>query len=93
MNKYYVNDVGTAITIEAGTDISTATYLALKVKKPDGTLHEWVASLEGLTKLKYTVQAGDWDQKGRYYLQAYIEMPSWEGRGETVTFDIYDAYK
>lgn len=93
MQKYYVNDVGTKLRVDVITDVSAATVLKLKVKKPDGTTDEWDATLEGLTYLTYIIQAGDWDQVGRYLLQAYIEMPGWTGEGDTTSFEIYNAFK
>ena len=93
MSKYYVNDVGTKMRVDAVTNISTATVLKLKIKKPDNTKVEWIATLEGLTFLTYIVQAGDWDQAGRYSLQSYIEMPGWTGEGDTTSFEIHDAFK
>lgn len=93
MSKYYVNDIGTEIVVDTGVDISTATTTTMKVKKPDGTLVEWDATIVGLTKLRYVVIAGDWNIKGKYSLQAYVEMPTFEGRGDTVVFEIFDSFK
>lgn len=36
---------------------------------------------------------GDLDQHGMYYLQAYVEVSSWKGRGETVELEVYKKFK
>jgi hypothetical protein len=76
-----------------GIDITNATIAEFQVKKPDGTLETWVASVYAPTKLSYIVQEGDFDQIGKYYLQAYIETADFMGKGETATFQVYDSYK
>ena len=91
--KYYVNTVGTDIIVEVGEKLSTATSLILRVKKPNGTLVNWIGTQEGLTKIKYTVQSGDWDQAGVYYVQAYVKFPSWTGLGQTTNFEVFAAFK
>jgi hypothetical protein len=93
VSKFYVGDVGTKIIVDGGEDISSATVMRLYVKKPDGVIVTWNAALEGVTKLTYTVQAGDWDIAGRYLLQAYVVTPSWTGRGDTVSFDVTAVFK
>jgi len=92
-NKVYVGDIGTIIYVDVKETITSATVLQLKVKKPDEIEYTWAASLEGTTKLKYVAISGDFNQEGIYYLQAYVELPSWKGRGETVSFRVYDTYE
>ena len=91
--KYYKDTIGTVIYIEVGENISSATELIIRVKKPDGTLDNWTGSQEGLTKIKYTIESGDWDQAGVYYIQAYVKFSSWSGLGETTNFRIYNSFK
>ena len=91
--KFYINTIGISIHVETGENISLASELVLRVKKPDGTIVNWAGSLEGLTKIKYTVVSGDLDQAGIYYLQAYVKLASWTGLGETTNFTIYNSFK
>ena len=97
--KIYKNDVGTEIKviIETDEDISGATTLEFEVLRPDGTEATWTAvySLEGSNKtLTYTTTATtDLSVAGKYKLQPYIEIVSWQGRGNTVTFRVYDHKK
>jgi hypothetical protein len=86
--KYYVGDIGTEIIVDTCSDISTATLVSLKVKKPDDTEVEWVGAIYDTTKIRYIVLAGDFDQSGKYRVQSYVEMPGWEGRGDTTYFKV-----
>jgi len=92
MHKYYLNDTGVIMVVGVGEDIINATDLFILVKKPDYTRVTWVAYQYTTTELGYAVQAGDWDQVGRYYIQAYVKTPTWEGTGEITYFDIYDNF-
>ncbi len=92
----YIGDVGTRIDVDCGTDISAATSISLKVKKPDNTLVTWNASIitkNGKTRyLRYVTQSGDIDQSGSYKVQASVTMPEWSGLGETATLEVLSAY-
>ena len=93
VSKYYQGDVGTEIYVDTCSDISTATFVSLKVKKPDGTDVEWVGVVSDTTKIKYVVQVGDFDQVGEYRVQSYVEMPSWSGLGDTTTFMVSQPFQ
>lgn len=86
--KYYVGDVGTQILVDTCSDITTATLVRLDVTKPDGTEVQWVGSVSDTTKILYIVSAGDFDQAGEYRLQSYVEIPGWQGHGDTITFRV-----
>ena len=93
MGKYYLNNTGVVLVLDVGEDITQATDLAILVKKPDGTRDTWSAVEYTTTEISYIIQAGDWDQTGRYYIQSYVKTPSWEGVGEIAYFDIYDNFE
>ncbi len=96
MTKIYQDDVGTIFEVEVGEDLSTANATDLKVLKPDGTTIEtWIGAVNGAinTQIDYTIDAGDLDQVGTYFLQSYVEFAAWTGRGETVEFIVYRAFK
>jgi hypothetical protein len=90
--KVYVGDIGTIIEIDMQENISTATELKLKVRKPDGTQVEWTPSIYGTNYLRYTLQVGDLDMAGTYALQPYMTIGTWTGRGDTVSFTVYDYF-
>lgn len=92
MSKVYVADVGTEIVLNCGADVSAATVKSIKVQKPDGTTTSWAAVLEGTNYLKYTIQDGDLDQAGAWKVQAYIEIASWKGLGETAKLKVSEAF-
>lgn len=95
MGKVYKDDVGTEIILDCKEDITDALSYLIKVKKPNGDLVEWKAELKPATttKMRYFIQEGDLDQSGRYFLQAYPELASWKGRGETGIWMIYDHFR
>ena len=91
-NKIYQNDVGTIFLIDVGADISTATIVSLKVRKPSLVEETWVGTIEGTTQIKYVAGVGDLDETGTYKLQAFVSLPVWTGKGETCKFKVYKDY-
>ena len=87
-SQYYVGDIGTIIEVDTCNDITTATLVRLNVQKPDDTVVTWSGSVYDTTKIRHTVVSGDFDQSGTYYVQAYVEMPGWTGRGGTASFKL-----
>lgn len=96
--KYYVGDIGTEILVDTTIDVSLATSLVLKVRKPSGRLVSWTGHLGPAnaigeyTRIRYVVESGDWDEGGIWKLQAYVVSPDWTGRGETVTFKLEEDF-
>lgn len=91
-NKVYVGDIGTIIYVNTKEDISAATVLQLKIKKPSGKEVIWNGVLDGTMKIKYIAQQGDFDEAGDYFVQAYVELPAWRGRGEVDSFKVFDKF-
>lgn len=94
-DRHYVDEEGTDVIVDCGEDISGGSNFKLLVKKPDGTEAEWTTGLAvyQTNYLKYTSQAGDFDQEGNYYLQSYVELASgWKGKGKTASFHIYGGF-
>jgi hypothetical protein len=91
-NKYYVGDIGTEVIVDTCSNISSATTANLKVEKPDGTLVTWVGVVYQTTKIRYVILDGDFDQAGKYLMQAYVEIGSWSGHGDTVTFTVSELF-
>jgi hypothetical protein len=90
--KVYIGDVGTIIDVDCGETISTATGYKFYVKKPDGSEAEWTATIQGTTALKHTAISGDFNVAGTYYIQPYMTLGSWTGRGNTVELIVYRTY-
>lgn len=93
--KYYVGDEGTVLVVSTGNVLTTATLLQLLVQKPDLTEETWSATIDPLnnTRMTYTVQTGDFDQAGRYKVQAYVEFATGKWRGNTASFLVCDEFK
>ncbi len=90
MDKNYIGDVGVVIEVDCVSDITgDATHL-LRVKKPDGTIVNWTASIVLGHYLQYITTAGDFDQVGRYKCQAVLDGPI---LGETFEIMVYDVFK
>jgi hypothetical protein len=89
LDKVYAGDVGTKIRLDSGSNISAATTLKIKYKKPDGSTGEWTAVLEGTTQAYYITQVNDLDQRGKWELQLFVVLPTWTGHGETCELQIY----
>ena len=91
--KVYKNDVGTVVLIDMGMDISDATEMVINVLKC-GVETTWTPEVYESNYLKYTIVAGDLDTVGTYYLQPQLTFADgWSGRGNTVSFDVYDEYR
>jgi hypothetical protein len=93
LNKVFVGDVGTKIRLDAGQDISSASLIQLKYKKPSGETGTWTGTLEGTDYAYYITQAAsepDLDENGRWQIQLYVELPTWQGHGEISYFHVYN---
>ena len=93
MGKIYINDIGTELIVDCGTDISTATTTNLLVSKPNGKVVTWVGTISNTTCIKYNTLLNDLDQAGEYKLQAYIVLPTWSGRGQNSSFTVYKGFE
>ena len=72
----------------SGVITTAATLRQVIVKKPNGRRVTWNAVQDAETSIKYVVQAGDLDVAGDWQLQAYVEFPTWKGRGEVDTLKV-----
>jgi hypothetical protein len=92
MSKTYVGDTGTRITMDCGTNISTASALEILARKPDGTAVTWTATLSGTDSLYFDTLAATLDQAGDWRLQAKVTIGSGVWRGETVLLQVHQAF-
>ena len=98
MSKAYKDDIGTAIELNTLIDLSGASTMEYKVKKPDGTIVTWDAEIpSALTEedgyLVYFTESGDFDQSGNYYIQPHVVTATSDHLGDTVTIRVYDAFQ
>ena len=93
MGKVYVGDIGTIIKLDTGEDLAQATVKRIKYTMPDGSEGFWSGEVVETTKIQHTVASGELSLAGEWLFQAYIELPSWRGHGETSSYTIYDLWK
>jgi len=95
MTKIYQSDVGIALTVATGVTLTGATTTQLKVKKPSGQTATWSATIDGTNaqQLNYTTVAGDLNEAGRYFIQAFVQTGGQTLYGQTAEIDIYGAYQ
>jgi hypothetical protein len=73
--------------------ILTATTKEITVKRPDGTSFTRSAlfTTDGSDGLIYFLTiAGDISLAGTYYIQAYLELPGWQGNSDIQEFEAQD---
>jgi len=93
-DKHYENEIGTAIILETGSDISTATVHKIFLRNPDGLVVEKAATIEGTQNLQYITVDQDLVPSGEWKAQGYIELPSgWKGYTETADFTILNRFE
>jgi len=77
----YKGDQGFKLRVETNVDLTNATNMSLAVKKPDGTVVQWIsnappeAGLNGNSIMVYISGPNDFDVAGDYLIQALIELP------------------
>jgi hypothetical protein len=93
--KYYVGDIGTRLLVSTGNVLTTATTTNLLVQKPSGAIDTWIGMVNPSdnTQILYTIQTGDFDEIGRYRLQAYVVFVAGSWRGNTAYFTVSETFK
>ncbi|UJX41683.1 hypothetical protein K9F62_02995 [Desulfovibrio sp. JY] len=90
-NKLFVGDIGTVIVLDVGQDITGAT-VAMRVKKPDGSIVTWDAVVtDDATGISHTIAAGELNESGIYRVQAVVALAdaSWSGSGDWANIEVY----
>ena len=94
MGAFFVGDIGVEVTLDCKRDISDATNVAIKVRKPNGHEVSWPAAfVPGTTTIRYVTQDGDLDKAGSYRLQAYMTLGEWTGRGEVAVLKVREIFE
>jgi hypothetical protein len=83
----FLNDIGTLINVDVGSDITGATVHQIKYIKPDGSSGNWDATVS-TQYLQYTTADGDLDELGDWEVQAYVETASGKWHGEVTRFKV-----
>lgn len=94
-----VGDVGTVLEIEVLEDcdailpVQTATIKKITILRPDKSsfVRDAIFSVDGTDgKIYILTIAGDLTMSGTYYIQAYIELPAWQGHSDIDDFEVED---
>ena len=94
MTEIYTGDIGVEFRLNCGINLSSATLMQIKVKKPSGALVTWSAYQYGTTQsIAYMTVEGDLDLPGDYILQGYVEVAD-ETKllGDSVTVSVLNAF-
>lgn len=85
----FLNDIGTLIRVDVGSDITGATVHKIKYIKPDGSTGDWDATVS-TQYLQYTTVADDLNQIGEWIVQALVTTASGTWHGEITRFEVLD---
>lgn len=83
----FLNDIGTLINVDVGSDITGATVHKIKFIRPDGETGEWVATVS-TQYLQHTTVDGDLNQIGEWVAQALITTSFGTWHGEITRFAV-----
>lgn len=89
MTKVYVGDIGTEIILDTLVDITSATSVSIKARKPDGSAVTWPGAVYGGTSIRYVSQLNDLDMDGVWSLQGHVTSPAWSGSSEIVELRVH----
>lgn len=93
MAKIYISDVGTNIRIDMQEAMASATGLSFDVKKPNGTFDTFTPIVINGDFLEYITVADDINVIGDWDINPILTISGWTGRGETVSFEVFDKFK
>ncbi len=92
-----IGDVGTEIIVDMQTDVTSATGLSFDVRKPSypetGGTDTWTPVAYNTNYLKYTIQTGDLDEEGTYWIVPKLTLGTWKGAGDPVSFRVYGLFE
>lgn len=90
MASVHVGDIGTAITVDLGVDISSATELKFVLMRPTSTNRIMVKEPTSSddTSVTYRTVDGDITVSGDYSVQIYYEDSAWSGYSTVVSFPV-----
>lgn len=99
-NILQVGVIGAQLEVEVLQDcagnilpLQTATLKEITVKRPDDTTftRSAIFTTDGSDGLIYiATQVGDITLEGTYYIQAYLELPTWQGNSDIGEFEAQD---
>jgi len=71
-------------------DLSTAVSTSIRYRKPDGVTGQWAGTVvDGA--VEYITVAGDIDQSGVWYLQAFFDLTTWQGSSKVISIRVGES--
>jgi len=100
MDKPYVDTIGFLVVADCQQDVSGATGIAFRIRKPSGveivrTAADGVATcvIDGTVRgIKYATKTGDLSEPGPYKIHAFLTLGDWTGPGEVGTLTVRPLY-
>lgn len=92
-SKVKVGDIGTELLVDVCVDITAATEVRIYVMKPGATAPVvWSASVYETRYLRHVCVLGDLDVPGEYMVEAWVQLPGGQWRGDVGTFRVYEPF-
>jgi hypothetical protein len=88
----FQDDLGTALTVDTGVALASATKTELHIRQPDGNVLERTCSYSG-NSLTYTTVAADWAKLGTHRLCAYVEFSGTKHTGTAFEIEVKKKYE
>lgn len=93
--KIFKDDIGILFKVYAGLDLSDASSVLMKVKKPSGAIVSWTASVDPTNSSYaiYSTVADDLDTLGEHLIS--LSIVTTDGKhitGQSDTFTVYDQF-
>jgi hypothetical protein len=93
-DKVFVGEIGKTFKIYSGIDLTGATSVLMKVKKPSGATVEWTATVDtNPYYATYNLVADDVDAVGDYYLSLQTVISGKTLIGESAMFTAYNQFE
>ena len=93
MSKIYTN-TRVSLSLDTRTDISNATDIKIKYRKPSGIIGQWDAQLMNFSIATYTMSTSETlDEFGDWRLQVYVVIDNKPYLSSTVIMSVYDRFK
>ena len=87
MPKIYIGQSALTFKLDTFVDLSTASDIEIKYKKPDGTAGSWTGTVTETTKIKYDVAGATiLDQAGFWILWATATFAGKTAIGESANY-------
>lgn len=91
----FVGEVGKIFRVFANTNLTGATSVVMKVKKPTGAEVSWSGTVDASNPYYalYTTVSNDLDIEGPYLLSLQVTLSGAQLIGNTVPFNVYEQFE